>query len=423
MSRTLFSLLRLLVATALLTLTAPLAAHSTPNSEVRLSVTGGTVTADIVLPRGEYAVATGHAVDGSARSLELARNYLRNRIAVVSPDRGRQWAMTIRMVEFVQGNGPPDLHAVVELSPPIGAPLQSFTIDWRVLTEELPGHFALILSDSPGRNGSTIIGAVRKDSTTLEVELAHPGLLDPLVGAIVLGAHHILEGYDHLLFLLVLLLPAPLVARNGNWTGHRPDRATMVQLARIVTAFTIGHSLTLIAAVLGHWSLPVAPVEIAIAISVFVSAMHAVRPIAPGKEPILAMAFGLIHGLAFATLVQNAQAEMSSGALTLLGFNIGIELVQLGIAAAVVPSLLLLSRHSSYDRLRTIMAYFAIAAATAWIVNRATGLAERLVASMEFAMSHMGWLALAAAAAALIHKVRDRTSQGWRNAPERIAPR
>lgn len=421
MSLALSSLLRILIATALLVLTAPLAAHSTPNSEVRLSVTGKSVTADIIVPRGEYAVATGHAVDGSARSLALAQDYLRNHIAVAGPNQGQHWAMTIHTVEFVQGNGPPDLHAVVELSPPIGAPLQCFTIDWRVLTEELPGHFALFMSDSPGRNGSTIIGAVRKDSTTLSVELTRPGLLDPLVGAIVLGAHHILEGYDHLLFLLALLLPAPLIARNGNWTGHRPDRATLVQLAKIVTAFTIGHSLTLIAAVLGRWSLPVAPVEIAIAFSVLVSAMHAVRPLVPGKEPIVAMAFGLIHGLAFATLVQNAQAEMTSGALTLLGFNIGIELVQLGIVAAVVPSLLVLSRHSSYGRLRTIMAYLAIAAATAWIVNRATGLAERLVASMESAMSHMGWLVLAAAAAALIQKVRERAGQGWRDDRERIA--
>lgn len=423
MSRTRTSLMQFLVAMALLVLAAPLAAHSTPNSEVRLSVAGKSVTADIIVPRGEYAIATGHPVDGSARSIALARDYLRNHIAVVSQDQGRQWAMTIRTVEFVQSSGPPDLYAVADLSPPHGAPLQNFTIDWRVLTEELPGHFALIMNGGPDLERGAIIGAVRKDRTKLDVELVRPRVLDPLVGGVVLGAHHILEGYDHLLFLLVLLLPAPLVARSGNWTDHRTNRATLVQLSQIVTAFTFGHSLTLIAAVLGRWSLPIAPVEIAIAISVFVSAMHAVRPLVPGKEPIVAIAFGLVHGLAFATLVQNAQAEMTSGALTLVGFNIGIELVQLSIVAAVVPSLIVLSRHSSYDRLRTIIAYLAIAAATAWIVNRATGLAERLVASMESAMSQLGWLVLAAAAAAFILKIRDQASKRWRDEPERIAQR
>lgn len=382
-------------------LASPLAAHSTPNSEVRLTVSEDKVVADIIVPQGEYAFGTGIPVDGSPRSIHLARRYLAARIDVATPG-GEPWTVSIGTVEFVQTDGPPDLHAIAYLMPPVGAAITDFTIDWQVLIEELPGHFALFLHNSEvtGEN-DIIIGAVRSGTGPLEVTIAKQGARAPLTAAIGLGAHHILEGYDHLLFLLVLLLPAPLLVRAGSWDGNRSTRGTVILLLKIVTAFTIGHSLTLIAATFGRWSLPTAPVEIAIAVSVFVSAMHAARPILPGKEPTIALVFGLVHGLAFATLIQEAQAGMASSALTLFGFNLGIELVQLAIVGAVVPSLLVLSRYRLYAGLRQTLAYLGIAAATAWIIHRATGLAGGVVMTMEAAMSNAAWLVIAVALLAI----------------------
>lgn len=380
---------------------APLAAHSTPNSEVRLTVSDDRMVADIIVPQGEYAFGTGNPVDGSARSTRLAREYLADHIDVSTPG-GKPWTVSMGTVEFVQTDGPSDLHAIAYLVPPAGASASELTIDWQVLIDELPGHFAIVLHDAEAAGGNgVIIGAVRKDTPPLEVNIAEQGALAPLIAAMGLGAHHILEGYDHLLFLLVLLLPAPLLARTGAWGGNRSTRGTLVKLAQIVTAFTIGHSLTLLASAFGNWSLPTAPVEVGIALSVLISAMHASRPILPGKEPMIALVFGLVHGLAFATLVQEAQVGMASSALTLLGFNLGIELVQLAIVAAVVPSLLVLSRFHLYAAMRQTLAYLSIAAAAAWIVNRTTGLAEGAVIAMEAAMSHAAWLVVAAALLAL----------------------
>ena len=383
-------------------LAAPLAAHSTPNSEVRLTVSEGRVVADIIVPQGEYAFGSGNPVGGSPRSIRLARRYLTDHIDVATPG-GEPWTVSIGTVEFVQTDGPRDLRAIAYFMPPGSAATSNFTIDWQVLIDELPGHFALFLHNAEvAGDNDIIIGAVRSGTGPLEVTIAKQGTLAPLTAAIGLGAHHILEGYDHLLFMFVLLLPAPLLVQAGSWAGNRSTRETVVKLAQIVTAFTIGHSLTLIAATFGRWSLPTAPVEIAIAVSVFVSAMHAARPILPGKEPIIALVFGLVHGLAFATLVQEAQAGMTSSALTLLGFNLGIELVQLTIVASVVPSLLILSRYRLYANIRQALAYLGIAAAAAWIVNRTTGLAEGVVAAIETAMSHAAWLVFAAALLALV---------------------
>ncbi len=391
-------------------LAVPVAAHSTPNSEVRFSEAKGMVIAEITVPRGEYAFGTGNAVDGSELSLRLARDYLAAHIAVSTPG-GRPWAVTFRKVEFIQLDGPADLHAVAELIPPGGASSEKFTLEWKVLIETLPGHFTIFLLDSEaGGADNGIVGTVKRGMSVLDIDMAGPSGLDSFTSAIGLGAHHILEGYDHLLFLLVLLLPAPLVVSSGDWSGNRRVGSTIVKLVHIVTAFTIGHSLTLIAATLGRWSLPSAPVEVAIAISVLVSAMHASRPILPGKEPLIALIFGFVHGLAFATLVQEAHVGVATGVLTLLGFNVGIELVQLAIVALVVPSLLVFARYRFYHGLRQTLAYLSIVAAMAWIVNRTTGLAEGLVANLEATISHLGLAAVVAALLALFLTVRDRVA-------------
>lgn len=414
--------LRWMMLALLAALSAPLAAHSTPNSEVRLRVADDRVIADIIVPRGEYAYGTGHPVDGSARSLAIARTYLRDNIAATTRA-GEAWTLAIPTVEFVQRNGPPDLHAVAELVPPDGASLEDLVISWRVLVDRLPGHFALFLADGElAGEERTVLGAVREGSGPLTVALARPSPLQPLVSAARLGAHHILEGYDHLLFLLVLLLPAPLLAASGRWAGQRPAGATLFQLAKIVTAFTIGHSVTLVVATLWRWSLPVAPVEIAIALSVLVAAIHAARPILPGREPLIALVFGLVHGLAFATLVQGAHAGVATSALALLGFNLGIELVQLAIVAAVVPALLVLSRYAVYTGVRLVLAAVCAAAALAWIVNRATGLADGLVAAMEAAMAQMIWLVPLSALAALALALRSLLAGRRYDGTEQAAP-
>jgi hypothetical protein len=265
----------------------------------------------------------------------------------------------------------------------------------------MPSHFALFVLEGADRSGDgKILGAVRNGDTSLSVSVAGEGPAAAFASALRLGAHHIVGGYDHLMFLLALLLPAPLVALGGSWRGRRPMRETARILVTIVTAFTIGHSLTLVGATLGQLRLPAAPVEVTIAASVLVSAIHAYRPLLPGREAVVALLFGLIHGLAFATLVQEAGAGMASGAASLLGFNIGIELVQLAIVVAVAPSLLILSREPLYRPLRKALALLCACAAVAWIVNRTTGEGSGLVALMETALSHAAWLVVALAVGA-----------------------
>ena len=194
------------------------------------------------------------------------------------------------------------------------------------------------------------------------------------IGMVKLGMRHIAEGTDHLLFLLVLLLPAPLVAAGGRWGRYRGARVGAVRLLRIVTAFTLGHSLTLALGATGAIRAPVAIVEVLIAVSILVSAVHAIRPIFPGREAVVAGGFGLVHGLAFATTIAGFGIDAWHTALTVLGFNVGIELMQLVIVLVTVPWLFVLGRTRGYAWLRAGGGVLAGIAATGWIGERAFGM-------------------------------------------------
>ncbi len=185
-----------------------------------------------------------------------------------------------------------------------------------------------------------------------------------------LGMRHIAEGTDHLLFLLALLLPAPLLALGSRWAGFAGVRHSLLQILRVVTAFTVGHSITLALAALGLVRVPSRPIEVLIAVSILVSATHAIRPLFPGREPAIAAFFGLIHGSAFATTLGELGLSRWERVASILGFNLGIEAMQLIVVAAALPSLVLLSRMRSYWALRIGGALFAGCASVSWIVER-----------------------------------------------------
>ena len=189
-----------------------------------------------------------------------------------------------------------------------------------------------------------------------------------------LGIRHIAEGTDHLLFLLALLLPAPLLAVGSRWAGIASVRGSLVRILKVVTAFTIGHSMTLALAASGLVHVPSRPIEVLIAVSILVSAIHALRPIFPGKEAGIAAFFGLIHGLAFAATLTQLGLGRWDRLVGILAFNLGIETMQLIVVAAIMPSLILISRTSAYRFVRIGGALFAGIASVGWIMERTFGI-------------------------------------------------
>lgn len=393
----------LALAVAALLLTGPLRAHLTPNSEIVLDFGPDGVTIDAIVPEGDYVAAASAPND---RNTARAARWLARQVAATAPDE-RPWTVRVEQTEFVQIAGPPDLHAIIRLTPPPGADPRRFTLRWSAVVAQNPDHFTLVLigADHDGgvlREDRRLIGAVRQDRQSLTVDRGAPSASGAFTAAFRLGMKHIAEGTDHLLFLLALLLPAPFIARARQWRDARTVRGTLLKLAGTITAFTIGHSLTLLVSALFEWRLPPQPVETLIAVSILVAAIHAIRPIFPGREAWIACGFGLIHGLAFATLVGDAGLAGSGRLIAILGFNLGIEAIQLGVAACAMLPLLLIARTPLYPPLRVAGASFAGIAALAWIAERVSGVPNALAGWVSGIAGQAHWLLAVLLAIALL---------------------
>lgn len=151
------------------------------------------------------------------------------------------------------------------------------------------------------------------------------------------GIWHVAIGYDHIAFVLLLLLPSVLRPVEGRWQGDTRLPQVTRDIVTIVTAFTIAHSTTLALAVTGTVHMPAQPIEVAIAASIAFAAGINLLPRLSRLRLPLAFGFGFVHGFGFA----NALGEIATDGATLLpllaGFNIGVEIAQLTIVALVLP--------------------------------------------------------------------------------------
>jgi hypothetical protein len=188
------------------------------------------------------------------------------------------------------------------------------------------------------------------------------------------GIWHIWIGYDHILFLLSLLLPAALRRIEGRWQSGVNFRHAAWDVAKIVTAFTLAHSITLSLAALGYLALPSRWVESAIAASVVVAALNNLGGWIVSRRAGLAFAFGLVHGLGFAAVLLDLGLPKSLQLIGLVGFNIGVELGQLSIVAVVLPLITVLSRFEYYAPILLKFGSSCIAAvALVWLAERSIG--------------------------------------------------
>lgn len=202
------------------------------------------------------------------------------------------------------------------------------------------------------------------------LDLSSSSVLRGFIGFIWLGVWHILIGFDHILFLMALVLPAVLQRRDGRWEPVPDFRRGLIQIVTIVTFFTIAHSVTLSLAALDLVRLPSRFVESVIAGSIAVAAMASLLPKLNAKEWLIAFAFGLFHGFGFATVLGDIGVGREYLVLSLLGFNVGVELGQIAIIAALFPVLFAMRRKPAYAWIHRIGAVILIGIAMYWFVER-----------------------------------------------------
>jgi hypothetical protein len=392
-------------------------AHPLSTSAVLLDVGPDQVTGQVQLPIDRLAIAVDqpHLTTAAAKEpakVEELRQYVAAHVAATGSTDGAPWAVTVTGGRVLTIDGVDHLVYDLALGPANGT-VRNFEFHDDAIVQRLLSHRIFVSSRAAGTDSYTLVGVFDWESQTLTVPVKGLNRVQGFVAAVRLGVHHIAEGADHLLFLVMLLLPAPLLARGGRWVRSDDLRRSCWRVVHVVTAFAVGHSITLALAALGYVSAPTRLVESLIALSILVSGLHAFRPLDRGGETWIAAGFGLMHGLAFAALL--GQLDLGGGSLVteLLGFNLGIELTQLIVVALIMPSLMALSRTQAYPAVRLALASFGVVLAAAWLAERTRllnanpleGLSTALVAH-PFAVAAA--LACAAAVIWALQRWRDR---------------
>lgn len=243
----------------------------------------------------------------------------------------------------------------------------TLTIDYRLFREVDPQHRGLLNFVHDGRSESLVF-----DSENPRRVVGTNSALVQVATYLNAGVWHIWLGFDHILFLVSLLLPSVFVRDRTGWRAGATFRGAFVDVAKVVTAFTVAHSITLSLAALSIVELPSRFVESAIAASVVLAAINNVFPLVASGRWIAAFAFGLLHGFGFAGALHDLGLPTHSLALSLASFNGGVELGQLAIVLPFLPIAFLLRRTALYRRVIFVGGSVAIATlASLWLVERA----------------------------------------------------
>jgi hypothetical protein len=390
-------------------------AHALPDSKAQLIVEKEQILIRFTTPLEilETAYEKSISLQSSMELNNLKKYYLKH--ILVTDSLRSSWNVSVGSILINENEDPivgkyKQVVASIYLRPSNSNSLRNFDLSCDIIIHQIPTQSILFSVDQDWQKGiapenSKQIGVIAFDSQMgiirpLKIQLGHGTWFTGFKSMVKLGMQHIKEGTDHLLFLLVLLLPATLLVKRKKWEGFGGIKYSIVGLLKIVTAFTIGHSITLLIGALGWLHLPSQLVEVLIAFSILISAAHAIYPLFPGKEVYVAAGFGLIHGLAFASILVNLNLDTSAMVLSILGFNIGIELMQLFVIGITVPWIILLSRSSAYKYVRNLLAVLAGIAALAWISERITGhsnwISVFMLKSTQYAPYIIGMLAITA---------------------------
>lgn len=258
--------------------------------------------------------------------------------------------------------------AVIQARASCDGAANHLTLDYHFLERLNRQHRALVLLGS-GPAVTETHALSTGQTLTLALQPVH--WFTAFANSVWQGLEHILAGADHVMFVATLILTV-MLPHGRTQRSARSSQARLWSLAKLISLFTLAHSITLALSVLGTIQVPTRVFESGIALSIMVMAVNVIRPLfAERWEALLVFLFGLLHGLGFATLLHALNLSRAARTSTLVGFNVGVELGQLLILLVAVPPVCWLYRSRYWSRMAATGGATVIACAGGfWLVER-----------------------------------------------------
>ena len=269
-------------------------------------------------------------------------------------------------------------------SMPIDERPEAIDIDYRILFDYDDRHRGLVVLSQDFESGTineghTVSLSLGAGDSTKTLDLSGGSWLIGLWTFIESGAWQIWIGIDHILFLIALLLPAVLRREGGEWVPVEQFKPALINVVKIVTVFTVAHSITLVSAALGVIQLPSHIVEAIIAFSIAIAAFDILKPVLHRRILIVIFVFGLFHGFGFANVLGDVGLEGKQLLLSLFGFNVGVELGQIAIVCVAFPILFFMRKTRFYRKVfLPVCAIALILVSMLWVVERLFGFDIRI---------------------------------------------
>src|SRR5262245_19019108 len=365
-------LMRLILAIAMLLLSTPAFAHKPSDSLRSLTVQDDRIECrwDIALRDLNDAIGLDADGDGAITWGEVRSTqdqiaaYALSRLTITS---GEARCVT-RAPRHLIDNHTDGAYAVILFTMTCPSAIEGIRVDYRLLFDLDAQHKGL-LRLAHGQEMTTAIFS--HESFTHQFTIGESSIWRQAREYVHEGVWHIWLGYDHVLFLLALLLPAVLRRVADRWEPTPDFWSALWEVFAIVTAFTIAHSITLGLAATDLIALPSRLVESAIAASVVFAGISNLYPALAQRRWLIAFLFGLIHGFGFASVLSDLALPKGSLARSLVSFNLGVEMGQLAIVVIFLPLAYGLRKSWTYQRLVLVSGSLCIVAlACAWLIER-----------------------------------------------------
>ena len=350
-------------------------AHKPSDSYLALKIENTRIAGqwDIALRDLEYAIGLDANSDGEitwgelrTRHADIA-SYVLARLAILGDGK----PCSIRPSAHLVDEHSDGAYEVLRFEAECEGASDSLQVRYQLFFDLDATHKGLLRLETPQ---GTLTGVFSQERPVQQFELKHASGLAQFFSFGREGVWHIWIGIDHILFILSLLLPSVLVigARASRWEPVRAFAPAFWDVFRVVTSFTVAHSITLSLAALSVISLPSRLVESTIAASVALAALNNLRPVVTSRRWVVAFAFGLIHGFGFASVLTDLGLPRGSLLLALVGFNLGVEAGQLAIVSAFLPLAYTLRASWIYQRLLMTGGSLVVTAiALVWLIERA----------------------------------------------------